>query len=78
MPRVAVLLPAHDAARTVRGAAVSVLRQTFRDLLLVAVEDGSRDGTGQILERLARRDRRLTLVAGAGEGIVRALNRGLK
>lgn len=77
MPRVAVLLPARDAARTVRGAAVSVLRQTFRDLLLVAVDDGSLDGTGEILEGLARRDRRLTLVAGAGEGIVRALNRGL-
>ncbi len=77
MPRVAVLLPARDAARTVRGAAVSILRQTFRDLGLVAVDDGSRDETAEILARLARRDRRLTVVPGAGEGIVRALARGL-
>ncbi len=77
MPRVAVLLPARDAARTVRGAVVSILRQTLRDLALVAVDDGSRDATGEILERLAAKDRRLALVAGAGEGIVGALNRGL-
>jgi glycosyltransferase involved in cell wall biosynthesis len=77
VPRVAVLLPARDAAATLHAAAVSVLRQTWRDLALVAVDDGSRDGTGALLRRLAERDRRVVVVAGPGEGIARALNRGL-
>lgn len=77
MPRAAVLLPARDAARTVRAAAVSILRQTLRDLSLVVVDDGSRDGTRAILEGLARRDRRVVVVHGAGEGIAGALRRGL-
>jgi glycosyltransferase involved in cell wall biosynthesis len=77
VPRAAVLLPARDAASTVRAAAVSILRQTFRDLSLVAVDDGSRDGTPSILARLAERDRRVVLVRGEGEGIARALGRGL-
>jgi glycosyltransferase involved in cell wall biosynthesis len=77
MPRVAVLLPARDAAATVRAAAVSILRQTERDLALVCVDDGSRDGTGLALERLAERDRRVRILRGPGEGIARALNRGL-
>jgi len=77
VPRVAVLLPARDAARTVRAAAVSILRQSFRDLSLVAVDDGSSDGTSGILARLAERDRRVAVVRGRGEGIVRALSRGL-
>ena len=77
MPRVAVLMPARDAAGTVRAAAVSILRQGFRDLALVAVDDGSRDGTAAILEGLASRDRRVKLIQGPGEGIARALNRGL-
>jgi glycosyltransferase involved in cell wall biosynthesis len=77
MPRVAVLLPARDAAGTVRAAAVSILRQTERDLALVCVDDGSTDGTPGVLARLAERDRRLTVIRGPGEGIVGALRRGL-
>src|SRR5512145_2138123 len=77
MPRVAVLLPARDAARTVRAAAVSILRQTERDLALVCVDDGSTDGTPAILAALAERDRRVAIVRGPGEGIARALGRGL-
>jgi glycosyltransferase involved in cell wall biosynthesis len=75
--RVAVLLPARDAVRTVRAAARSILRQTHRDLALVAVDDGSTDGTGEVLHRLAERDPRVVVVQGPGEGIARALNRAL-
>jgi glycosyltransferase involved in cell wall biosynthesis len=70
-------MPARDAAGTVRAAAVSILRQGFRDLALVAVDDGSRDGTAAILEGLCQRDRRVRVIHGPGEGIARALNRGL-
>ncbi len=77
MPRVAVLLPARDAARTVRAAAVSILRQTLRDIVLVAVDDGSRDDTAAVLQAIASRDRRVRIVRGPGEGIARALQRAL-
>jgi len=77
VPRVAVLMPVRNAERTVRAAAASILRQTERDLALVAVDDGSADGTADVLARLAERDRRVVLVCGPGEGIARALNRGL-
>ena len=77
MPRVAVLMPVRDAARTVRAAAASILRQTLRDLALVCVDDGSTDATPEVLARLAERDRRVAVVRGPGEGIARALGRGL-
>ena len=77
MPRVAVLMPARNAARTVRAAAASILRQTERDLSLVCVDDGSSDGTSGELERLSARDRRVRVLRGPGEGIAPALNRGL-
>jgi GT2 family glycosyltransferase len=62
----------------VRAAAVSILRQRFRDLRLVAVDDGSTDATASILDDLAARDRRVLVVRGPGEGIAAALNRGLQ
>jgi glycosyltransferase involved in cell wall biosynthesis len=77
MPRVSVLLPVRDAARTIRAAAASILRQTERDLALVCVDDGSTDATPALLARLAERDRRVSVVRGPGEGIARALGRGL-
>ncbi len=77
MPRVAVLMPCRDAGATVRSAARSILRQTFRDLALVAVDDGSADATAAVLEGLAARDPRVLVVRGPGEGISGALNRGL-
>ena len=77
MPRLAVLLPVRNAARTVRAAVVSILRQTERDLGVVCVDDGSDDATPGILADLAARDRRVEVVRGPGEGIARALNRGL-
>ncbi|HUL57747.1 MAG TPA: glycosyltransferase [Anaeromyxobacteraceae bacterium] len=77
MPRVAVLMPVRNAEPTVRAAAASILRQTDRDLRLVAVDDGSTDGTPAVLARLAARDGRVEVVRGPGEGIAGALNRGL-
>lgn len=43
----------------------------------MVVDDGSRDGTLEVAERLAGRDRRVLVVRGPGEGIARALNRAL-
>jgi GT2 family glycosyltransferase len=70
-------MPARDAAGTVRAAARSILRQTVRDLALVAVDDGSSDATADLLSELALADRRVVVVRGPGEGIAGALNRGL-
>jgi hypothetical protein len=77
VPRVAVLLPARDAAATLRTACASILRQSWRDLQLLVVDDGSTDATPALLDELAARDPRLRVLRGPGEGIARALQRGL-
>jgi glycosyltransferase involved in cell wall biosynthesis len=74
---VTVLLPVHDGERYLAGAVESILAQTFSDFELLAIDDGSRDGSAALLERYARRDPRVRLVRRAHAGLVETLNAGL-
>ena len=76
-PRVSVLLPVRDAAAFLGDCLASLAAQTLRELEIVAVDDGSSDGSTEILASAARRDRRLRLIRQERRGLVEALNRGL-
>jgi len=67
-PRVSVLMAVYNTERYLREAVESVLAQSFRDLELVAVDDGSTDGSGSILRELAARDERLRVLTVEHEG----------
>lgn len=74
---VSVLLPIFNAAATVCSAVQSILRQTHRQLEIVAVDDGSTDETPKLLAAIARRDARVKVFHQENSGIVAALNYGL-
>jgi hypothetical protein len=61
-PRVTVVMPVFNGETYLAEAVRSVLGQTLKELEVVAVDDGSRDGSRAILERFARADRRVRLV----------------
>jgi len=73
-PRISVLLPCRDAEDTLDEALESLATQTFGAFEVVAVDDGSADGTGDLLEQWAKRDRRVRLIRTPPLGIVAALN----
>src|SRR4051812_33946165 len=76
MARVSVLLPVFNGVGVVHDAIRSVLNQTFSDLELVIVDDGSTDATSELISRIP--DGRLKIVRhGQNRGIVDALNSGL-
>lgn len=76
-PVISVLIPVHNAERTLRQAIESVLRQTFADFEVVAVDDGSTDATPDLLDSIAGRDGRVRVIHSAHGGIIKALNTGL-
>jgi glycosyltransferase involved in cell wall biosynthesis len=72
--RVSVTMPVHNGERFVGEAIESILGQTYRDLELVVVDDGSTDATPEILSRYAAADERLVVHAQENAGYVAALN----
>lgn len=74
---VSVVLPTHNRARLLANAMQSVLNQTYRNLELVIVDDGSEDNTPQIVA--ARGDPRVRYAAHAvKKGAAAARNTGIR
>lgn len=73
-PTVSVLLPVYNCRRYLDEAISSILRQTFTDFELIAVDDGSTDGSGDILKRFAAQDARVKIISRPNTGIAVALN----
>lgn len=61
-PLVSVIIPAYNVEAYVEASVRSVLDQTLSDIEVIVVDDGSRDRTGEILDRMADDDGRLTVL----------------
>lgn len=77
MPRVSVLLPVRDAAATLDDCLQSLRAQSLDDHEVIAVDDGSRDGSGERLRAAAGDDPRVRVLPARGRGLVAALNQAL-
>ncbi len=73
-----MLLPCYNAAATLDEAMSSLLNQTYGDFEIIAVDDGSSDGTLALLRGWAGRDPRVRVLALEHGGIIPALNTGLE
>lgn len=71
-------MPVYNAQPYLREAVDSILRQTFADFELIAVDDGSTDRSGGMLSDFAKSDSRVRILRNElDKGIVGALNTGL-
>ncbi|GAA2234868.1 hypothetical protein GCM10010401_03400 [Rarobacter faecitabidus] len=76
-PEVLAILPVYNVAEYLQECLDSLFAQDFSDFVVVAVNDGSSDGSGSILERAAKKDRRLIVINQANRGLGAARNRAL-
>jgi glycosyltransferase involved in cell wall biosynthesis len=77
-PKFSIVMPAFDAAETVGAAIRSVQLQTVETLEILVVDDGSSDGTAEVVASLQREDPRVRLFRQARGGPAAARNEALR
>lgn len=77
VPLVSVVIPCYNCEGSLKDTVQSVLAQTMADFEVIAVDDGSTDGTGALLDALAAQDARITVLHMQNGGVSRARNAGI-
>lgn len=74
---ISVIVPVYNAEKYLEHCVQSILDQTYRDLEVILVNDGSKDGSLELCRRLALADERVIVLDGPNGGVASARNRGL-
>lgn len=74
---ISVIIPAYNAADSIDRTLRSVRAQSWREMEIIVVDDGSSDATAERVRRHADEDERIRLIQIANGGVARARNRGI-
>ena len=77
-PLISVIIPVYNTEAYLERCLVSVLSNTYRDLEVICINDGSTDGSLEILNAFARQDERVTVIDKKNGGLSAARNDGLR
>ena len=77
MSKVSIIMPVYNSEKYIKNAVLSVLNQTYKNLELIAVDDGSTDNSLEILNNIKKEDSRLKVYAKENGGISSARNYGI-
>ena len=77
-PLISIIIPVYNVERYLAQCLDSVINQTYRNLEIICVNDGTRDSSGQILEQYAQKDGRIVVIVQENQGLSGARNTGLK
>ena len=76
-PLLSVIVPVYNAARFIPRCLESLLGQTYRNLEIICVNDGSADDSAAVLDAYAAKDSRVKVIHKENAGVSEARNRGL-
>ena len=77
LPVVSIIVPVFNVKSYVSECVGSLCRQTYTNLEILLVDDGSTDGSGEVCDEYADRDERIRVIHQANRGLSGARNTGL-
>lgn len=75
--KVSVVIPVYNTEKYVRQAVESIMRQSLEELEIIIINDGSTDGSTDIINEASITDRRIQVYAQTNQGLSRARNAGI-
>lgn len=76
--KVAVIVPVFNSEKYLNQCVDSILNQSYKEFILVVVNDGSTDGSCDILNSYEKKDARVVLLSQKNQGVAKARNAGLE
>ena len=77
-PKVSIILPAYNAEKYIAKTLESLLTQTLKEIELICINDGSKDGTLKVLKEFEQNDERIKIIDKKNEGVWKARMDGIK
>lgn len=74
--KISIVVPVYNAEAYLKESIESLMNQTYRNLEIILVNDGSKDGSGHICDELAGRDERIRVIHKENEGVTATWTRG--
>lgn len=78
IPKVTIIIPAYNAEKYIEKCAFSVLNQTLKEIEIIFIDDGSNDGTGNIIEKIAKNRSNVHVIHQNNKGLYKTREIGLK
>lgn len=76
--KVSVIVPAYNVEEYIENCIISIIQQTYTNIEIIIIDDGSTDSTGKICDRLAKADKRINVIHQKNQGLSQARNNGIK
>ena len=77
MPQISIIIPVYNLEKYIKRCLDSVINQTFKDLEIIVVDDGSKDTSPEICDAYAKLDSRIKVIHKVNGGLSSARNSGL-
>ncbi len=78
MDKITVIIPVYNVEEYLSRCLASVINQTYKNLEIICIDDGSTDNCGKILDEFAKTDDRIIVIHQKNKGVAAARNRGLE
>ncbi len=76
--KISVIIPIYDVEKYLRKCLDSVINQTYKNLEIICINDGSPDNCGEILKEYSQKDERIVVITQENSGVSAARNKGIE